>query len=56
MVYASLATFREIQLARCNPDAVSIVSVLSAGSKLQAILLGKSTHAFSVRKQLASDL
>nr|POE68094.1 pentatricopeptide repeat-containing protein, mitochondrial [Quercus suber] len=54
--YASLATFREMQLARCNPDAVSIVSVLSACSKLQAVLLGKSARAFSVRKQLASDL
>ncbi|KAM4117941.1 hypothetical protein ACJW30_02G164100 [Castanea mollissima] len=54
--YASLATFREMQLARCNPDAVSIISVLSACSKLQAVLLGKSAHAFSVRKQLASDL
>ncbi|KAK4584607.1 hypothetical protein RGQ29_022364 [Quercus rubra] len=54
--YASLATFHEMQFARCNPDAVSIVSVLSACSKLQAVLLGKSAHAFSVRKQLASDL
>ncbi|KAK7853469.1 putative pentatricopeptide repeat-containing protein [Quercus suber] len=45
-----------MQLARCNPDAVSIVSVLSACSKLQAVLLGKSARAFSVRKQLASDL
>ncbi|GMY11760.1 pentatricopeptide repeat-containing protein At5g39350-like [Fagus crenata] len=53
---ASLATFREMQFARCNPDAVSIVSILSACSKLQAVLLGKSAHAVSVRKQLASNI
>jgi pentatricopeptide repeat protein len=53
---ASLATFREMQFAGCNPDAVSIVNILSACSKLEAVFLGKSAHAVSVRKGIDSNL
>ncbi|KAE7999609.1 hypothetical protein FH972_004017 [Carpinus fangiana] len=53
---ASLVTFREMQFAGCNPDAVSIVSILSACSKLEAVLLGQSAHAVSVRRGIDSNL
>ncbi|KAL5754915.1 hypothetical protein ACOSP7_023135 [Xanthoceras sorbifolium] len=53
---ASLSLFYEMQLAGFSPDAVSIVSVLSACSKLEVILLGKSAHAFSQRKGIDSNL
>lgn len=46
---ACLDTFRQMQFAGFNPDAISIVSVLSACSKLDAFLLGKSAHAFSLK-------
>ncbi|KAG8641237.1 pentatricopeptide repeat-containing protein At1g06140, mitochondrial [Manihot esculenta] len=53
---ASLETFCEMQLCGFIPDAVSIVSILSACSKLEAILLGKSAHAYSFRKGINSNL
>ncbi|CAK7337665.1 unnamed protein product [Dovyalis caffra] len=51
----SLAAFCEMQLGGFRPDAVSVVSVLSACSKLEAVLLGKSAHAFSIRKGIDSN-
>ncbi|XP_031254445.1 pentatricopeptide repeat-containing protein At4g21300-like [Pistacia vera] len=39
-----------------NPDAVSLISVISACSKLEVILLGKSVHAFSLRNGLHSNI
>ncbi|KAF2295235.1 hypothetical protein GH714_032254 [Hevea brasiliensis] len=45
-----------MQLRGFIPDAVSLVSVLSACSKLEAVLLGKSAHAFSIRKGINSNL
>ncbi|KAL8105221.1 pentatricopeptide repeat-containing protein At5g39350-like [Apium graveolens] len=39
-----------------NPDAVSIVTVLSPCSKLGAILLGKSAHAYSLKRWLNLEL
>ncbi|KDP31926.1 hypothetical protein JCGZ_12387 [Jatropha curcas] len=53
---ASLAAFCEMQLCGFIPDVVSITSVLSACSKLEAILLGKSAHAFSIRMGINSSL
>ncbi|KAI9166044.1 hypothetical protein LWI28_025239 [Acer negundo] len=53
---ASLALFYEMQLAGFNPDAISIISILSACSKLEVILFGKSAHAFSLRKSIDSNL
>ncbi|KDO79230.1 hypothetical protein CISIN_1g045600mg [Citrus sinensis] len=53
---ASLAVFRQMQFAGLNPDAVSIISVLSGCSKLDDVLLGKSAHAFSLRKGIVSNL
>lgn len=46
---ACLDTFRQMQFAGFNPDAITIVSVLSACSKLEAFLPGKSAHAFSLK-------
>lgn len=53
---ASLATFQEMLFAGCNPDAVSIVNILSACSKLEAVLVGKSAHAVSIRKGIDLNL
>lgn len=52
----SLDLFCEMQFAGFDPDAVSIVSIVSACSKLEAILLGKSVHAFSLRRGFESNL
>lgn len=52
----SLGIFREMQVSEFDPDAVSIVSILSTCSKLQADLLGRSAHAFSIRKGIHSNL
>ncbi|XP_002307262.3 putative pentatricopeptide repeat-containing protein At5g08490 [Populus trichocarpa] len=51
----SLAAFCEMQLGGFSPDAVSIVSVLSACSYLEAVLFGKCAHAFSIRKGIDSS-
>ncbi|KAL6222578.1 hypothetical protein ACLB2K_005970 [Fragaria x ananassa] len=52
----SLGVFREMQVSRLNVDAVSIISILSACSNLEADLLGRSVHAFSIRKGIHSNL
>lgn len=48
--------FCEMQLAGFDPDAVSIISIISACSKLGAVLLGKSVHAFCLRKGFELNL
>ncbi|KAF3438951.1 hypothetical protein FNV43_RR17226 [Rhamnella rubrinervis] len=52
----SLDAFCEMQIAGVDPDAVSVISVISACTKLGAVLLGKSVHAFSLRKGFESNL
>ncbi|PON39801.1 Tetratricopeptide-like helical domain containing protein [Parasponia andersonii] len=52
----SLDAFSKMQFEGFNPDEVSIVSITSACSKLEALLLGKSIHAFSLRKGYESNL
>ncbi|PIN10100.1 hypothetical protein CDL12_17317 [Handroanthus impetiginosus] len=46
----SLDAFRLMQMDGFDPDAISIISVLSSCSILKATLLGKSAHAFSMKK------
>ncbi|KAK4416201.1 Pentatricopeptide repeat-containing protein [Sesamum alatum] len=52
----SLEAFRLMQKDGFVPDAISIVSLLSSCSELSAILLGKSAHAFSIRKGIDINL
>ncbi|KAK3412149.1 hypothetical protein EUGRSUZ_I00931 [Eucalyptus grandis] len=52
----SFAVFSEMQFVGLTPDPVSIISILSACSKLKAILLGKSVHAFSEKMDFVSNL
>lgn len=52
----SLAVFSEMQFVGLTPDPVSIVSIVSACSKLKSILLGKSAHAFSEKMDVVSNL
>lgn len=52
----SLATFHEMLSKGSDPDAVSIVTILSSCSKLGAILLGKSAHAYSLKRWVNLDL
>ncbi|XWS45279.1 hypothetical protein CRYUN_Cryun15aG0123000 [Craigia yunnanensis] len=52
----SLVAFREMQLKGFSPDAVSIVSILSACSNQGDILLGESAHAFVVRRGFETNI
>ncbi|CAB4287431.1 unnamed protein product [Prunus armeniaca] len=52
----SLDVFRKMQFSGFDSDAVSVVSILSACSKLEADLPGRSAHAFSIRKGSHSNL
>ncbi|KAL8477168.1 hypothetical protein ACS0TY_029461 [Phlomoides rotata] len=52
----SLDVFSLMQMDGFVPDAISIVSLLSSCSKLKATLLGKSAHAFVIRKSIDSNL
>ncbi|KAI3747915.1 hypothetical protein L6452_10650 [Arctium lappa] len=52
----SLAAFRDMQAAGVHPDAVSIISILSACSGLEATLLGQSAHAFSLKRGMDLNL
>ncbi|KAF8405031.1 hypothetical protein HHK36_009927 [Tetracentron sinense] len=51
-----LAAFREMQFEEFIPDAISIVSILTACNRLEDTLLGKSAHAFGLRKGFDSNL
>nr|KJB43706.1 hypothetical protein B456_007G212600 [Gossypium raimondii] len=52
----SLVAFRKMQLEGFSPDAISIVSILSACSNLGDILLGQSIHAFVVRRSFETNI
>ncbi|XVE82789.1 hypothetical protein DITRI_Ditri16bG0033700 [Diplodiscus trichospermus] len=52
----SLVAFHEMQLEGFSPDAVSIVSILSACSNQGDILLGESAHAFVVRRSFETNI
>nr|DAD41303.1 TPA_asm: hypothetical protein HUJ06_015626 [Nelumbo nucifera] len=51
-----LAAFRNMQTTGLIPDAVSIVTILSACSRLDGIHLGKSAHAFILRNGFESNI
>ncbi|EXB75081.1 hypothetical protein L484_002711 [Morus notabilis] len=52
----SLSAFSEMQSAGFDADEVSIVSIISACSKLDAFWLGKSVHTFTLRNGFESNL
>ncbi|KAL0377717.1 UNVERIFIED_CONTAM: Pentatricopeptide repeat-containing protein, mitochondrial [Sesamum radiatum] len=52
----SLEAFRLMQKDGFVPDAISIVSLLSSCSEISATLLGKSAHAFCIRKGIDLNL
>ncbi|KAL9255628.1 Pentatricopeptide repeat-containing protein [Drosera capensis] len=52
----TFASVRKLQSAGYFPDSISLISVLSSCCELEALLLGKSVHAFSIRKGLDSHL
>ncbi|KAH6760303.1 hypothetical protein C2S51_017252 [Perilla frutescens var. frutescens] len=52
----SLEVFRLMQVDGFDPDAISILSLLTSCSRLKATLLGKSAHAFVIRKNIDSNL
>ncbi|XVF15559.1 hypothetical protein REPUB_Repub09cG0164800 [Reevesia pubescens] len=52
----SMVAFREMQLEGFSPDAVSIVSIISACFNLDDILLGESAHAFVVRRSFETNI
>ncbi|XP_021714304.1 pentatricopeptide repeat-containing protein At4g39952, mitochondrial-like [Chenopodium quinoa] len=51
----SLNAVHEMQVAGIEADSISIVNILSACSVLEALLLGKSAHAVSIRKGFDSN-
>ncbi|XP_050206459.1 pentatricopeptide repeat-containing protein At3g16610-like isoform X2 [Mercurialis annua] len=51
-----LGTFCEMQLGGLIPDAWTIVSVVSVCTKLEAVSLGKSAHAFCIRRGFNSNI
>lgn len=51
----SLATFRNMQLAGLVPDSISIVSAVSGCSMCTELNLGRSIHAYSLRRGLDSN-
>ncbi|XP_043712606.1 pentatricopeptide repeat-containing protein At3g16610-like [Telopea speciosissima] len=51
-----LYTFYNFQLMGFTPDAISMVSVLSACTRSEDIRLGKSAHAFSIRNRLGLNI
>ncbi|KAL2522813.1 Pentatricopeptide repeat-containing protein [Forsythia ovata] len=53
---ASLIAFRQMQMAGFDPDAISIISILSLCSEKGAVLLGKSAHAFSLKQGIDVNL
>ncbi|CAI9272533.1 unnamed protein product [Lactuca saligna] len=52
----SFAAFCEMQTDGVHPDAVSIINILSACSRLEATRLGQSAHAFSLKSGIDSNL
>ncbi|KAK6128979.1 hypothetical protein DH2020_037286 [Rehmannia glutinosa] len=52
----SLDAFCHMQMNGFDPDAISIVSLLSSCSELNATLLGKSAHAFSIKREIDFNL
>lgn len=48
----SLDAFCRMQMDGFDPDTISIISLLSSCSGLKATLLGKSAHAFSIKKDI----
>ncbi|XP_057768993.1 pentatricopeptide repeat-containing protein At5g27110-like [Salvia miltiorrhiza] len=52
----SLELFRLMQADGFDPDAISIVSLLKSCSQLEAAMLGKSAHAFVIRRGIDSNL
>lgn len=53
---AALYTFHYIHLEGIAPDAVSLVSIVSACKSTKNALLGKSVHAYSTRNGFDSNL
>lgn len=52
----SLELLRLMQEDGFDPDAISIISLLTSCSQLKANMLGKSAHAFVIRKSIDSNL
>ncbi|ONK61463.1 uncharacterized protein A4U43_C08F30180 [Asparagus officinalis] len=46
----SLATFRDLQVNNLIPDSISIISAISGCSMSKDLKLGKSVHAYSLRR------
>ncbi|KAL2906675.1 hypothetical protein RDABS01_005385 [Bienertia sinuspersici] len=50
----ALKLFKQMPLETVSPDAVTLVSVISACSSINAVKIGSSLHAFSIREGLSS--
>ncbi|GFQ05077.1 pentatricopeptide repeat-containing protein at3g09040 mitochondrial [Phtheirospermum japonicum] len=52
----SLDVFRLMQSDGFSPDEISIISLLSSCSESKATILGKSAHAFSIKREIGLNL
>ncbi|KZV22129.1 hypothetical protein F511_11657 [Dorcoceras hygrometricum] len=52
----SLTAFHDMQMDGYKPDAISVICILTVCSELEAILLGKSAHAFCIRTGIDLNL
>jgi pentatricopeptide repeat protein len=53
--YKALELFRQMRTGSVLPDAVTLVSVLSACASLSALQVGSSFHAYTVKRGLLSS-
>jgi pentatricopeptide repeat protein len=54
-VYEAIELFHQMRSDSISPDAVTLVSVLSACASLSALGVGSSLHAFSIKEGLLSS-
>ncbi|KAJ0515135.1 putative tetratricopeptide-like helical domain superfamily [Helianthus annuus] len=52
----SLKLFRKMQLAKVNPNVITISTILSVCADLSAIVFGKEMHGYIIRNLMNADL
>ncbi|KAJ0965745.1 hypothetical protein J5N97_026883 [Dioscorea zingiberensis] len=54
--YEALSLFRQMQTAGCSPDAITVVSALSASACLGALHVGCSLHVYAMKHAFLSNV
>lgn len=53
--YEALDVFRQMQSCGLEPNVVTLVSLLSGFASVGALLLGKETHCYAIKRVLSAD-